>query len=120
MSWTIAVIDLQPTSKRNNFVRDHFLSGCSWSFSQDFNLIFLFVNVFNLKKYIYILFLIMYIDTCRVFRGVDMNFCIFFGEILKEVAFSFLSIIEVVTVIQNKTQRAKKIKLLNYMGQKSI
>jgi hypothetical protein len=48
MSCTIPVIDLQPTSKRNNFVRDHFLSGCGWSFSHDFNLIFF--NVFNLKN----------------------------------------------------------------------
>jgi hypothetical protein len=61
----------------------------------------------------------MYMDMCRVFRGTDMDFRIFFDKILTDVSFLSLSITYVPIVIQNKIHWTK-IKAFKPQRQKSI
>jgi hypothetical protein len=54
---------------------------------------------------------------CWVFRGVDMDFHLFFDRILIDASFLSLSIIEVPIVIQNKIH-GTKIKVFKPQGAK--
>jgi hypothetical protein len=50
-----------------------------------------------------------YMDMCRAFRGIDVNFLQFLDASLTKVTFPSLSIIEVSAVIQNETDGVKHI-----------